>query len=182
MQPGGRAPAPEALALIQDFVNSRDPLSGRERWGDPEALRAWLVASGLAEDAPVSEAEWRRVRDIREALRGLLRGNNGHAVSGEAIATLNRAAERARLHLHFDAAGGVGCESGAVGTDGALGEVFAHIYAAVASGTWYRLKACRNEDCQWVFYDASKNRGGAWCSMTICGNRNKTRAYWHRHH
>ena len=25
--------------------------------------------------------------------------------------------------------------------------------------------------CHWVFYDGSRNRSGAWCSMRICGNR-----------
>jgi len=32
-------------------------------------------------------------------------------------------------------------------------------------------------DCQWAFYDRSKNRSGRWCSMRTCGNRTKTRAY-----
>jgi predicted RNA-binding Zn ribbon-like protein len=42
-------------------------------------------------------------------------------------------------------------------------------------GTWERLKACRN--CRWSFYDYSPNRSGTWCSMQLCGNRRKTRAY-----
>jgi predicted RNA-binding Zn ribbon-like protein len=42
-------------------------------------------------------------------------------------------------------------------------------------GTWVRLKACRN--CHWSFYDYSPNRSATWCSMQLCGNRTKTRAY-----
>jgi predicted RNA-binding Zn ribbon-like protein len=42
-------------------------------------------------------------------------------------------------------------------------------------GTWPRLKACRN--CCWSFYDYSPNRSATWCSMQLCGNRKKTRAY-----
>ena len=48
---------------------------------------------------------------------------------------------------------------------------------AEAEGTWERLKACRNEDCRWAFYDVSKNRSGSWCDMAVCGARHKMRAY-----
>ena len=46
---------------------------------------------------------------------------------------------------------------------------------AMLDGSWLRLKVCRN--CEWSFYDNSKNRSGSWCSMQLCGNRLKTRAY-----
>ena len=48
---------------------------------------------------------------------------------------------------------------------------------ADADGTWQRLKLCREDSCQWAFLDTSKNRSRTWCSMGICGNRSKTRAY-----
>ena len=40
---------------------------------------------------------------------------------------------------------------------------------------WSRLKACADPTCRWIFYDASRNRQGAWCSMATCGNRSKNR-------
>jgi predicted RNA-binding Zn ribbon-like protein len=42
-------------------------------------------------------------------------------------------------------------------------------------GTWRRLKACGNPDCQWAFYDRSHSQVGAWCDMATCGNRIKNR-------
>ena len=42
-------------------------------------------------------------------------------------------------------------------------------------GTWARLKACANPDCEWAFYDRSHSRVGAWCDMATCGNRIKNR-------
>ena len=42
-------------------------------------------------------------------------------------------------------------------------------------GHWQRMKACRNPQCRWVFYDHSRNRTGTWCSMRVCGNRHKVR-------
>ncbi|HEV2869799.1 MAG TPA: CGNR zinc finger domain-containing protein, partial [Actinomycetota bacterium] len=31
------------------------------------------------------------------------------------------------------------------------------------------------------FYDHSTNRSGTWCTMSVCGNRRKARAYRRRH-
>jgi len=44
-------------------------------------------------------------------------------------------------------------------------------------GTWARVKACVADDCQWAFYDSSRNRSGRWCDMAVCGNREKVRTY-----
>ena len=51
---------------------------------------------------------------------------------------------------------------------------------AQADGTWHRLKACADDGCRWAFYDHSKNRRGRWCSMAVCGNQHKARAYRER--
>jgi len=53
-------------------------------------------------------------------------------------------------------------------------------YTSMADESWNRLKACRLDDCQWAFYDQSKNRSRTWCSMKVCGNRAKARAYRER--
>jgi predicted RNA-binding Zn ribbon-like protein len=58
-----------------------------------------------------------------------------------------------------------------------LGTVLAAIVIAEHEGTWERVKICREETCQVAFYDRSKNQSKTWCSMGICGNRNKTRSY-----
>jgi predicted RNA-binding Zn ribbon-like protein len=62
-----------------------------------------------------------------------------------------------------------------------LGTVLAAIADAMHDGHWQRMKACRNDRCRWVFYDHSRSRTGTWCSMRICGNRNKVRAHRARH-
>ena len=59
--------------------------------------------------------------------------------------------------------------------DGALGTIVAAAVEAMVDGHWNRLKACRN--CGFAFYDYSRNRAATWCSMTLCGNRLKTRGY-----
>jgi predicted RNA-binding Zn ribbon-like protein len=36
-----------------------------------------------------------------------------------------------------------------------------------------RIRICAAEGCGWVFLDLSKNRTRRWCSMKLCGNREK---------
>ena len=156
--------APEPLRLVQEFVNTID-LEHEREW-----LTAWLERQG----APPAPGDLDHAREVREALRELLYANNGQAVKGDPVATLNPAARAAGLAVDFERQELV---PQAGGLDGALGRVLAVAFTAMADGTWLRLKACRNHGCRWAFYDYSRNRSASWCSMQLCGNRTKTRAY-----
>ena len=179
--PGGRAPAPGALREVQLFVNSVDTENGIEELHSPEALRDRLAARGLLDpDAEVGDAELARAIEVREAFRSLLLGNNGEPVPDEALRTLERATERACLAVRLGDGGGELVPS-VGGIDGALGRLVAIAFTAMADGSWRRLKACRREICKWAFYDRSRNGSSTWCSMSVCGNRTKTKAYRRRH-
>jgi len=156
--------APEPLRLVQSFVNTVNLESGDE-W-----LRAWLEERGATAD----DAGLGRARLVREAIRELIYANNLHAVEGNPWTELRRAADAAELSIDFAEPALV---VRAKGVDGAIGSVLAVSFTAMAYGTWGRLKACRNHGCRWAFYDNSKNRSASWCSMQLCGNRTKTRAY-----
>ena len=56
-------------------------------------------------------------------------------------------------------------------------ELLLIIRDAQRDGTWARLKACGNDECQWAFYDRSRNHGGTWCEMSSCGNKLKNREF-----
>jgi predicted RNA-binding Zn ribbon-like protein len=158
--------APAPLRLVQLFVNTADQENGSEWLPDQAALDAWLSEHGLS--GPV---ELRNAVELREALRALLRANNGKPRSAAAVATVNDAA--VALAIALDADGLVRISAG-----DALGRIVAVAVTAMLDGTWPRLKVCRN--CGWSFYDYSKNRSASWCSMQLCGNRLKTRAYRRR--
>ena len=64
--------------------------------------------------------------------------------------------------------------------DAVVAGLLAEVHRAHAAGEWARLKACANPDCQWVYYDGSRNRSGRWCSMNECGDVMKARAYRRR--
>ncbi len=154
--------APEPLLDVQRFVNTINLERGDE-W-----LQAWLEERGVEP----RERELARARIVREAIRELLYANNDHAVAGDPWAALSAAADAARLSIDFARPALLPRASG---VDGVIGGVLVTSFMAMADGTWPRLKACRN--CRWAFYDYSKNRSASWCSMQLCGNRTKTRAY-----
>jgi predicted RNA-binding Zn ribbon-like protein len=58
-----------------------------------------------------------------------------------------------------------------------VGQLLGIALRARLEGTWDRLKICTADDCRWAFFDSSRNRGGHWCSMELCGNREKNRRY-----
>jgi predicted RNA-binding Zn ribbon-like protein len=43
------------------------------------------------------------------------------------------------------------------------------------------IKQCQNPECVLFFYDTTKNHARHWCSMSLCGNRSKVAAHYHRH-
>jgi predicted RNA-binding Zn ribbon-like protein len=168
--------APGTLELVRSFVNTLDVEDGTDELADPASLASWLNAHGLMRGRAATTAELERARRVREALRSLLLANNGLSERKEAEAVLDRAARRARLGVRFRASGGR-LESPAGGVDGALGRLLGVVAAAMLDDSWSRLKACRADDCRWAFYDHARNRSRTWCSMAVCGNRAKARAY-----
>ena len=170
-------PAPGRLRLVQQFVNTVDYEHGREVLHEPAQLRRLLVELGLIDaDEAVDDDDLRRAHEVRAALRALALENNSGAADPDGRALLERTAAAGRLVVRFDGRGAVLVPS-VPGMRGALADLVGIVYAAMADGTWSRLKACRREICMWLFYDRSRNRSARWCQMAVCGNRTKTHAY-----
>jgi predicted RNA-binding Zn ribbon-like protein len=180
-EPENRQAAPGELDLIRQFLNTNDVDEGTDEIAAPGALRAWLAERDLEAGSDLGAEDVERAVGMRESLRALTLANTGEPLDPEAVPALNEIAAGARLVVRFDEHGHTVLEPAGEGADAALGELLAIVFRAMADGTWVRLKACREDTCQWVFYDRSKNRSGAWCSMAVCGNRAKARAYRERH-
>jgi predicted RNA-binding Zn ribbon-like protein len=174
----GGVTAPGRLALVERFVNTRDIATARDDLGSPEALGAWLAAQDLADaDAKWTDADLGRVLELREGLRSLLLANNGGGADPAAVAAVTALGRDAPLAAAVDRTGRTSLEALGAGIAAPLGRLLAIVVAAQADGSWSRLKACQADDCQWAFYDGSRNRSRTWCSMRACGNRAKARAY-----
>ena len=168
--------APQPLRLVQAFVNTVDLENEREWLGNPGSLEAWARERGLAASR-FTDRDLRQALELREAIRALLAANRDRKRDAAALAVLTDTARAARLSVVF-----VGdiprLEPEADGIDGLCGQLVSVAVTAMLDGSWERLKACRN--CRWAFFDESKNRSARWCSMSLCGNRLKTRAYRRR--
>ncbi|HYT13824.1 MAG TPA: CGNR zinc finger domain-containing protein [Candidatus Nitrosopolaris sp.] len=176
-----RDTAPGVLGIVQAFVNTVDLQDGPEEMSNPDALGIWLAAHELLEPgAPVSEADLRHAIAVREAIRGVIGGNNGGRIYPLDIATLNEASAASRLRARFGADGKARLEPEAGGVAGAMGRVVAAVFTAMADEHWTRLKLCGSPTCRWAFYDSSRNHSSRWCTMATCGNRQKARRFRER--
>jgi predicted RNA-binding Zn ribbon-like protein len=169
----------ESALLLRDFVNTLDVELAGDEIDTPARLRAWLTQRGLV-SGPVagSEADVRTARALREGLRSAMLAHHASTAPqphGSGPVGLDEVL--AGLPLRVAYAGGPGLVPCRAGVVGALGWIAAALVGARGDGSWARLKVCQEDGCRWAFLDTSKNRSRAWCSMRVCGNRTKTRAY-----
>jgi predicted RNA-binding Zn ribbon-like protein len=163
-------PAPMPLLVVQSFVNTWEGDSGVDLLSDPVAGPRWLREAGLADGVDVDLV---RAREVRESVRALLVQNSGDEVAGPGqLAPLRALAEGADLCAAVGDDGSVDVEP----AGGGLAALLLIIHDAQRDGSWERLKACRNPDCRWAYYDRSHASRGAWCDMAVCGNRMKNRS------
>lgn len=156
----GLRPAPRALAVVEDFLNTRaDPAHdlladapGAQEWST-RAAHAWSLERGVQVLRPeLADGDDARLRDLRARVGALVRG---HGV----IAT-----------ECFD----FGIAAFAVSSDGELrwqpmgygwlwwsSVICSEVLLSQHAGTWKRLKQCRRDSCRVVFYDRSWNNSSA---------------------
>jgi predicted RNA-binding Zn ribbon-like protein len=175
-----RSRGPGAVGLMQDFLNTVDIESKTDLAATPGALVEWLARRALVDAATrVSAAEHARVIELRERLRDALEAATHGLSAADAYARLDAIAAEAPLRVRFGPAAHL--EPARRQSARALGPILATVYDALGEEAVARLKVCRNDGCRWAFYDTSRNRSGVWCSMAICGNRQKGRVYRRRH-
>ncbi|MFC4554897.1 CGNR zinc finger domain-containing protein [Georgenia faecalis] len=154
---GGPGIAPQPLEVVRGLLNTDDRFHGVDRLADGPAE---LVA-------------------FRDASRTYLTtGDTGalEVLAARHPLTVTFVVEAdGASHPRLTSAPGT-----ADGVATAVAELLVIVCEAHVAGTWQRLKACGNPACQWVFYDASRNRSGRWCAMGECGDVIKARAYRQR--
>ncbi len=183
-QPGDREPAPGELALVQAFVNSHYDLTterGGEILGSTGELRDWLRAHGLiGARHRLADHDLDRALAVREGLRALAFANNGQVLNVPAIDVMRRASKGAGVQIRIEPDGPRFVAESTTSIEAPIGAILAITARAMIDGTWQRLKACPGRHCGWVFYDNSRNQSARWCSMKVCGSREKARAYYQR--
>ena len=173
---GETKPAPMPLLIVQSFVNTWEADAGTDLLGDPASACRWLKEAGLLDGIGTDEGDLATLREIRESIRALLVRNGGGPAPGSSqLEAVRNSADRTRLRAIVLGDGRIELQpEGAAGSE-AIARLLLIIRDAQRDGTWGRLKACRNPDCQWAYYDRSHAGRGAWCDMAVCGNRIKNR-------
>jgi predicted RNA-binding Zn ribbon-like protein len=172
-------PAPAALRRVQALINTIDRESGQDRLATVDDATPWLVANDLLTvGTPISTADLAVVVSVREALRALVVHNAGGPLpSPGALQVLRDIAGSTSARAMLDDDGTVRVEPDEDAPRARLLGVLLSVRDAQADGTWSHLKACANAECQWAFYDRSRNHGGTWCEMATCGNKFKNRDF-----
>ncbi len=165
--------------LLVDFVNTRDVEEKTDSIADARGLQVWIRDRTGDYVEPPDEEGLARLLALRESLRALLGANNGEEVEPGELAPLEEAAERGRFRTTF-ADGRLDLAPARSDLSGFEARLLLAIERLQSHGAWPRLKACTNDECQWAFYDTTRNHSRSWCSMDVCGNREKTRRYRER--
>jgi predicted RNA-binding Zn ribbon-like protein len=164
------------LLLVQSFVNTREEDAGSDLLAGTSTAHDWLSEAGILPDLPLDESALALVRDIRESIRSLLVHNAGGEPPTEAdLRPLATLAHSSRFRPGVAEAGLVSLDPEGGAGLGRMALLLLVIRDAQRDGSWSRLKACRNTECRWAFFDRSHARRGAWCDMAVCGNRIKNR-------
>ena len=176
-----RNEAPGELELVRRFVNTRDVEEDTDELDGLDSLLGWFSGMDLLDnETTADERDLQRALALRDGIRSLLLSNNGEGVEPADLRELNRVAGSVCLRVRFDEDGHPTLGPESSGVSAALGRILAAVIRATEEGVWGRLKVCTNDACQWAFYDRSKNRSGKWCTMEVCGNRIKARAFRQR--
>jgi predicted RNA-binding Zn ribbon-like protein len=179
--------------LALDFVNTRPVPDDQpvELLPDFYALLRWFQAAGVLgpADAANFQQRWGKsrqarqtlngVRELRETLRKeILSWEHGGGVHQATVKELNRLMADHPMRTRLKA-GGKGLETESYFAPEQPTDLFAPLAHSAASlfadVDSQRVRKC--DVCILHFYDTSKKGTRRWCSMQLCGNRQKVAAY-----
>jgi len=177
--PGHYQTAPGELEAVRRFINTWSIPNDTRRPTDalPDLARAPGIWSSEFPRRPRSRIDTlERMQRLRADLRSACEGG---ASGDEALNNwFNSSALSVKVRW-LDGTPKLAVESSEMSF---IGYIVAIVANAIATGEWARLKTC--PDCQWAFYDHTRNGKKRWCGMTkggpegrACGTIAKVTAY-----
>jgi hypothetical protein len=145
---------PADASLVVDFLNTVDVEKSTDLLTELDLWQRWAAERGL-HPGPLATAQ-----QARDALRASIGDPRPRSADARAV-----------VHVELTR------EGPTLVADNAVGAVLAAAARLAVLGHWPRLKICPADDCLWAFYDHSRNCSRTWCSMSVCGNREKARAW-----
>jgi predicted RNA-binding Zn ribbon-like protein len=185
---GGSAPFFLADHPALDFLNTVAIVDGKpvDFLQSDEDVLHWLQRTGFADEGrlprfPASTLLY-SARTLRELIRNLVvkRKAGGRADTSAFNSFLMKAGSYP--HLVWESRKPPRIER--VRELKSPGQVLAPLAEAAAdlivNGDFELIRECEDESCVLWFYDRTKSHRRRWCSMAVCGNRNKVKAFRQR--
>ncbi|MCU1694564.1 MAG: RNA-binding protein [Mycobacterium sp.] len=174
-----KKPAPEPLRRVQSLINTLDRESGLDRLAVAGDAAPWMAANGLLPPGGTpTDDDLSTLIGMREGLRALvLQNTDGQDPDPSLVSPLHRLVEGEPVRAAVGEDGAVRLAPVGDSLRARLVGLLLIVSDAQRDGTWAHLLACANDDCQWAFYDRSRNHGGTWCDMATCGNKLKNRDF-----
>ena len=190
-----------------DFLNSvAIPVDSVVDWiGNGNDFLDWLRQARLITPADISiiksnfsvselDETARKARDLREWFRGFVKTHKGKQLSPKALLKLKPLTDLLGLDQMFWS---IVPKTPQDKSDGPLGfqlrpqrrwrtpesllaPIAEELAKVICSTDFACIKACQGENCILFFYDETPRHNRRWCSMAICGNRAKQKAYRER--
>lgn len=172
-----------ANARCLELANSvPDRNDGDRDWlADAETADAWAATLGLGRVEPLTGPDRAALIDLREAIFAVFGAHvQGAPIDPRALGALTREHTRGLGRHGYVAEGSAFRRDWPVVWDGpSLRAAFAG--SAVELLTDPRLdRVGQCPSCGWLFVDTTKNRSRRWCSMEMCGGRDKALRHYRR--
>ena len=166
----------DALNMINTVVKIDGILV--DRWNSTEQLVYWLnrVAGILVPDDLYSlSALLERAKELREITRVLIQQKkDGHSLDIERLNAFLHEGSR-WLNLEYDSNQSLIVTHcyGMKSPEQVLAPLAEAAAMLITQEDFSLVKKCEHKDCVLWFYDRTKAHKRRWCSMKVCGNRNK---------
>lgn len=164
-----------------DFVHTGSDEHMHELINDDHDLASFLRVVCHVPEVIVADGDLERARTLRDAiLQCASRVVVGQGLPRAAVTTINAYASSTPIVPTLGVTGDVRLHLATV--EQALAtlardaiSLFAELMTKSVGEN--RLRRCAADDCGLFLLDTSRPNNRRWCSMELCGNRNKTRAY-----
>ncbi|MGS2585913.1 CGNR zinc finger domain-containing protein [Streptomyces hebeiensis] len=157
------------MDTLLDLLNSRPLVNGEEQdaLGDPAGGIRWAREHG----GEGSLAELALLRDTRDILRDVVRGESSPTALSPLLEGVHQIPEITSDGLQWTVK---------APPHARLAVEVILAWAATEKHTPGRLRPCANDECQLFLLDRSRANRARWCSMAVCGNREKARRHYER--
>ncbi|QBI55780.1 CGNR zinc finger [Streptomonospora litoralis] len=157
------------MDVLLDLLNSRPLVGGEEQdaLGESSAGRRWAREHG----GDGSTAELALLREARDALQGVVRGERSPAALNPLLEGVDRIPEFTSDGLQWTLR---------TPPHARLAVEAVLAWAATEERMPGRLRPCDNGECRLFLLDRSRANRARWCSMAVCGNREKARRHYER--